>query len=1261
MSMDHRPAVVEAPQLPSDRVRPAIASQRIETVGLRIEARVLEGLRELSDRHQTALEIVLLSAFQVLLARLSGQLDITVGWAVSEHAYRGSFSNPLLVRMSFAEDPSFADVVRRVRETVRGACAHQDIPLDEVDPQQECDFSSRSPSQMLFAFQTLAEHVSNLAERGNGVRLAARSDLSLHLVQQSADLEGSFEYAMDLFERETIERWSGHFQTLLQEIVAHSHSRTSELNLLSPPERHQIIDDWNATAQDYVRDRCLHEVLTQQAARTPHAVAVVDDTGQLTYAELESRSNQLAHYLRAKGVGPEVVVGICVERSLAMVIGVLGILKAGGAYLPLDPEYPAERLSYMQSDARATLILTTRNTPGHLRLCAPSICLDAEEQALIADAPQLPPQTNVCTQNLAYVMYTSGSTGRPKAVMVQHGGLVNLARAQAHAFYVHADSRVLQFASLCFDASISEIAMALHAGACLYVMPAGLSRAELDRYLIDRRISVATLPPSALALLKKNRYPDLATLVMAGEACPAELAQRWMGTGRVINAYGPTEGTVCATCTELRPGERMTIGRPIPNTYIYVLDERLEPVPVGVVGELYLGGAGLARGYLGRARLTAERFVADPFHTGTRLYRTGDRARYLAGGLIEFLGRRDNQVKLRGYRVELGEIEAALLSQPGVQQAIVLAREDEPGDIRLVSYVVADTSALRGMSPTQHALRKDFVDQWEKLYDDTYAYHGVVQPPSFVGWNSSYDGGPIAEVQMREWLENTVDRIIQLSPRSVLEVGCGTGLLVEKIAPVSERYLGTDVSKSTLQQIEAWLRQESGYDHVTLSHGSADRLQELVCPQTFDTIILNSVVQYFPDLQYLEGVLRTCIALMPSEGGHIFIGDVRHLGLLEAFHTSVELFKAPASMRVSQLRARIRRALEQEKELVIAPEFFESLLHRLDAVQSVDVQLKRGRSDNELTRYRYDVVLHIGPYATRASLQTLPWEGIDRLADLATRLRNTTVGCRLAGIDNVRVSRDFSAMQLIRGSEPDVTVAQLREQLAGTEKQGVDPELFWELGAASGYRTQVSSERGNAARMLVEWLPASPTLGALIPEAQHNPTTGEQRHSNDPLMTTLQQQLIPRLREHLKRTLPEYMVPSTFVLIDELPLTANGKVDRSRVQREQLAEISQFKFNSRPRLGQPYLAPRSDTERALASIWENLLGLDRVGVMDDFLELGGNSLLAVKLVARVRERFDIEARIADIFAAPTIGEFAGIVDQHVVLEFDIEGARRSGS
>ncbi|HEX6292478.1 MAG TPA: amino acid adenylation domain-containing protein [Herpetosiphonaceae bacterium] len=702
-------------ELPTDRPRPPVKTSHGAIYAWSLPQPLTAALLALSQREGTTLFQTLLAAFQVLLARYSGQDDIVVGSPIHGRSRPeledliGFFVNTLALRTRLADNPSFRTLIGRVREMTLQAFLNQDLPFERLVEalQPERDLRYTPLFQVVFALQNApipAIEVPGLTISPVAVASqTARFDLALTLAETEQGMSGRFEYNTDLFHAATIEALARHFHTLLAGIVADPDRRIADLPLLTEAERERLLVEWNATQTPSRPDQSIMALFEAQAARTPDAVALISGTERVTYAELNRRANRLAHYLRAQGIGPERRVGVCLDRSPELIVAILAILKAGGAYLPLDPAYPAARLAFMIEDAQVALLLTRRAsvTAAWSALPDPPPVVDLEVVGpAIAQASNANPGGLLSLDQLAYVIYTSGSTGVPKGVLVSHRGLNNLAAAQIAAFGLRPDSRVLQFASPSFDAAVSEIVTTLLAGAALYLAADLLPGSDLLRLLRDESITTVTLPPSLLAALPDATLPKLETIVAAGESCPAEVVRRWQPGRRFLNAYGPTEYTVCATIGV--PGNEPgipPIGRPIANTRVYLLDRHMQPVPVGVVGELYLGGPGIARGYLDRPDLTAECFVPDPFadQPGGRLYKTGDLARYRPDGQIVFVGRHDEQLKVRGFRVEPGEIEAALRSHPAVREAIVLAGEDTPEQTRLVAYVVPSAAQAGGV------------------------------------------------------------------------------------------------------------------------------------------------------------------------------------------------------------------------------------------------------------------------------------------------------------------------------------------------------------------------------------------------------------------------------------------------------------------------------------------------------------------------------------------------------------------------------------
>jgi amino acid adenylation domain-containing protein len=715
-------------ELPTDRPRPPVQSFNGNTISTTFAPELALAVHQLSREEGCTPFMTLLATFQTLLARYSRQDDICVGTPVANRnrlateGLIGFFVNTLVLRTDLSGNPTFLELLARVRETALGAFAHQDLPfetiVEAVQPQR--DLSHTPLFQVMFVLQNETRQdisVPDLqispieADSGN-----AKFDLTLIIADSPDSFSVSFEYNTDLFDQSTIERLLRHFNNLLQSIVADPERTLAVLPWLDAQEQQQIFREWNTTTMEFPETLCMHQWFEKIALDQPDAPALIFNAETLTYAELNRRANQLAQFLKKRGVQAESLVGICLERSLEMVVSILGTLKAGGAFIPLDPAYPAERLEYMLQDSRARVLLTQQALADRFRdYDARVIAVDTTGTEIAAESDEnlnLP----LTPTNLAYVIYTSGSTGKPKGTMLQHRGWCNLGRVQQHAFGVGPGSRILQFSSLSFDASVWEMVMALLSGSalCLTSREMLTTGQGLQEVFLKNRITTVTLPPSVLAVVPEIDFPDLKTIITAGEACTTDLVARWNQGRQFFNAYGPTESTVCASMFRVPENysKNPPIGKPIGNFKLYVLDENLQPLPVGVPGELLIGGISLARGYLNRPELTAEKFVPDPFSPdpGARMYRSGDLARFLPDGNLEFLGRIDHQVKVRGFRIELGEIEAVLGEHPQILDVKVIVREDIAGDKRIVAYLVPEASTGFSVSGLRSFLREKLPD-----------------------------------------------------------------------------------------------------------------------------------------------------------------------------------------------------------------------------------------------------------------------------------------------------------------------------------------------------------------------------------------------------------------------------------------------------------------------------------------------------------------------------------------------------------------------
>ena len=715
--------------LPTDRARLAGQTFRTKTHTFVLPLPLSESLRALSRAEDVTLFMTLLAAFQLLLHRYTAQDDFIIG----TNRIAGEFLNTLLLRTDTNGDPTFRELLHRSREVVLGACAHALLPYEQLLEELQLGQASNRNSLLvpvMFGMkegQMAAERVEDFTsgDQHNGT---ANIDLALLMEDAVDGVRGSFQYNAYLFEDATIARMAGHLGMLLSGIVANPDLHISMLPLLTEEERHQLLIEWNDTGTDYPNDCCLHQLFEANEKKRPNAVALMFKKEQVTYAELNRRANQLAQHLQSLGVSPEVRVGICVERSVEMVVAILGTLKAGGAYVPLDPTYPRERLAFMLEDAKVSVLLTQQRLlaglPEHRATVA---CLDTGWEVIFRESGDSA-KGEVTAENLAYVIYTSGSTGRPKGITLRHSGVVNNLVDLNRSFEIGSEDRILAISSPSFDMCVYEVLGTLAAGATIVMPDASVAKdpRHWAKLIIEHRVTVWNSAPQLLEMLvscaedrPELRPRFLRVAILGGDWVPVTLPARLKALAenvKVIVLGGATEASIHSIVYPVGKADpswrNIPYGRPMANQHAHILDPYLQPVPVGVPGELHLGGVGLARGYFDRPDLTAEKFIPNLFkhQPGDRLYKTGDLARYMPDGNIELIGRIDHQVKIRGHRIELGEIVAALKQHPAIQQAVVVAREDKPGNKRLVAYVVSDPSTKPTQTELRNVLKKQLPD-----------------------------------------------------------------------------------------------------------------------------------------------------------------------------------------------------------------------------------------------------------------------------------------------------------------------------------------------------------------------------------------------------------------------------------------------------------------------------------------------------------------------------------------------------------------------
>ena len=1283
--------------LPTDYARPAVQQFRGGSIRFGLAREIRDRLHRIGRTHDATLYMTLLSGFAVLLYRYSRQDDIVIGSPIANRqraeleGLLGFFVNTLALRIRLAGQPSFVELLERVRQVSLAAYSHQDLPfeklVDELQPERDL---SRSPLfQVMFALQNMPLGVSDVAglhlspiEIG---RSTALFDLVLDFWDMEDGLHGVLEYNCDLIEPSTAERFARHLQILLQAFATDPQAGIDSVPLMDADETQRLLSFGNGPAVEYPVKQSFAQAFEKQVKKGPRRLATVSDDDRLSYADLNEQANRVAHLLIELGVAPNIPVGVMIPRGRDYLAAILGIVKAGGAFLPLDTAYPAERLRYMIEDSACAVLFTTSacmarviedNPPPDLRDVilvaargAPRVAEPENfrvhlETAFERQPSHNPPVANRSSDTL-YIIYTSGSTGLPKGTLVRHDGALNHIFAEFARLEFHAETAFLQSAPASSDISVWQcLAPLLVGGRVVFAdFETMCSPPALFELVRNQKVTLIELVPAVLEELlsyaadlaeSERALPSLEWAMVTGESVSVSLVNRWFRTWPripLVNAYGPTEAAddVCQHVMRAPLSEAQStvpIGSPLDNLSVLVLDRAMQLAPIGVPGEICIGGIGVGAGYWRQPERTAGAFIDNPYAGetfGQILYRTGDLGRWRSDGTLEYLGRFDDQVKLRGFRIELAEIESALAQHPAVRQTVVVARADDRGEKVLSAYILPQLSGETSnwIAP----LEEEQIALWTGLHDDSYGTAAQGDPTfNCIGWDSNYTGRPLPEVDMREYVATAVARILSLRPQRLLEIGCGTGLLAFHLIAKCESYVGIDSSAAAITQLQQLQRSESwgaalpGLGRALFARCRADCIGELACGP-FDVAILPSVIQYFPTLDYLERVVRQIAAIL-SPGGSIFIGDVRNLELLEAFHASVQLFKSSVDLPVRELRRRIERSVVQEQELCVHPAWFRTLPGRIPGVASVDIEPKLGRCLNEMTRFRYDVVIRLGQkFASDGECGSVNGDSFDwgKLTATIREGRRSRVAIR--NVPNVRVTEALRLVRSLARIDGNHTVDHLRTCLIPPIQEGIDPQDVWEFAAEHDYLAQIClAGQGEPGSLDVVLAPEESADGEeicvrpSIPlETERTPLTSEL--SNHPLLEKVAREWVPQFRSFLKARVPSHMVPSNFVVLERLPLGPAGKIDRHRLPPPRSERAS----------GDGGAELESPQERALASIWSAVLGVDSVGRRDNFFDLGGHSLKATQVVSRIQKELGITISLREVFNSPTIAEFAPLL------------------
>jgi amino acid adenylation domain-containing protein len=1209
-----------------------------------IPLNLISRIKKFAHEHHVQMFDVFFATYGLLLKSHTAQESILIAWPdpgrEATNKEIGYFGQPLPIKFTALSGKSFLDVIRELHETFHAALKHRATPFSEIVSEVAKVRNSRMPLfQTMFDLQPAIPPIEQANLRISPTWWDSKIteyEWSLFLFEDTQGaISGQIEYHSQLYDDDMMRQVATRYLLTLEAIVNEPHSPA--YTPLTPQDR-ETLHRFGHGIELSMPNECSHEWFERQVRMSPEAIAIEFKGEKKTYRELNETANKMARYLKNKGVKSGTIVGLFLERSILTIEALISIWKAGGAFLPLDPAYPAERLEFMLKDSEASHILTQPDLVNRLK--TPDDCMILYSNDLMIDA-QAEDGENlllpVSQDQVNYLIYTSGSTGVPKGIAMVHRCLVNIIAWQLHTSPMRQEMRTLQFASLNFDIAFQEMFTTWCAGGTLILLDESTRRdstALLD-YLIAQRINRLFLPFVALQQLalsaqgKSTLDLSLREVLTAGEqlrSTPAlrDLFDRLPGC-TLQNQYGPSEAHVITSLTLPAKASEWpalpAVGLPLSNTEIILVDSQMNRVPPGAPGEVLTGGVGLAKGYLNRPEQTAISFIDNPFSTlaGDRLYKTGDLGRFLPNGTLEFLRRVDHQVKVRGFRIDLGEIEAKLSQHSLVRETIVVVR-GEAASAQLVAYAVPYEKAERNTS-----LEFSQVNDWQTLWESTYK-NSQDSEFNLAGWNSSYTGQAIPDQEMQDWCDQTVTRILALKPDRVLEIGCGAGLLLSRIAPHCSFYAASDFSSAIIDKLQERVRLNDELSHKVELHQSEALDTSMWQASSFDTVIINSVVQLFPSADYAKQVIDNALRML-KPGGKVFVGDVQNYELLEAYHSSVQMHRLSDETFSSVLKA-WGKALANEDQLMIAPDFFKKIKNHSPQITRVELNLKQGHYLNELSKFRYDVVLHTDQtYSTNSQeiVTILPFDGqlsIEQISEALNNHAGRTVAIK--NIPNVRVQSDIFGLSCLKNESMRQMLS--REAFAQYKTIGIDPQACWDIAKKLGVYCHVtwSDDPG----CFDAWWSLD---GHFCPESS---ALNKPQHliANDPLRETRCRKMIDVLMTHLKTGLPEYMVPSHLIILDALPVKTNGKVDFNALPPPDSTQSHHWK------------KPETETEIKLARLWEETLGISEAGIDDDFFSMGGHSLLAVQLIYRIRQHFLVEIALVQLFEARTIQHLANCVD-----------------
>ncbi|KAF4449387.1 Enniatin synthase [Fusarium austroafricanum] len=1282
-------------KIPTDYPRPDLLSGEAGVVPVTIDGELYQKLRDFCNKHNSTSFSVLLAAFRAAHYRLTGVDDAVIGTPIANRNrwelenMIGFFVNTQCMRIAVDDDDTFESLVKQVRSTTTAAFEHEDVPFERVVSalQPGSRDLSRTPlAQIMFALHSQKGigrfELQGIESEPLPSKAYTRFDIEFHLLQEAGCLKGSCNFATDLFKPETVQNVVSVFFQILRHGLDQPHTSISVLPLTDGVEELRSMGLLKIKQEvEYPRDSSVVDVWRAQADKCPDSLAVVDSSQRLTYAELDRQSDLLADWLRRRNMAPETLVGVLAPRSCETVVAFLGILKANLAYLPLDVRSPTARMRDILSAVSGHTILLLGSDVTDPEFDLPDLEVVPFTKTLEecvtngVDGHSQTDSLSPSATSLAYVLFTSGSTGKPKGVMIEHRVILRLVKSDIIPNFP-SSARMAHMFNVAFDGATYEIwNMLLNGGTivCIDYMTS-LDGKALSAVFAQEQVNVAIMAPALLKMYlsdAREAIKNLDVVIAAGDRFDGQDAADALelARGQCLNAYGPTENGVFSTLHNVAANEYfhngVPLGRPINNSGAFVMDPNQQLVGVGVMGELVVTGDGLARGY-NDPKLDVNRFIHITIDGETvRAYRTGDRVRARIGdGIIEFFGRMDTQFKIRGNRIEAGEVEAAILSHQSVHDAAVVLREDEGQQPEMIGYVVADEDHSVEQEETGNQV-EGWQDHFETgMYSDiSTAVDQSAIGNDFKGWTSMYDGKEIDKGEMQEWLDDTIHTLHDGQvPSHVLEIGTGSGMILLNLNAALQSYVGLEPSKSATDFVNKAIESIPAYAQKAKVHvGTATDVNKLgdIRP---DLVVFNSVVQYFPTPEYLAEVVDTLVRI-PSVR-HIFLGDIRSYAINRHFLAARALHTLGKNATKHNVRQKIAELEEREEEFLVEPAFFTTLQDRLpELIKHVEIIPKNMKATNELSAYRYAAVIHLHGDSGESTQPVYSIEK-DQWIDFESSLIN-----RNALLDHLRLSKDATTVA-ISNIPYDKTALERRivESLDDEAQSNLDgaawisairsevdnsssvsvPELF-QLAKETGFRLEVSAARQwsqagalDAVFHRYTSVEAASSSRTFIRFPNDNQLRSSSTLANRPLQRLQRRRAALQVRERLQSLVPSYMIPSSIVVLDKMPLNANGKVDRKELARR-------ARILPKAQAAAPVPAfPISDIEIILCEEATEVFGM-KVEIGDHFFKLGGHSLLATKLISRIDNRLKVRVTVKDVFDHPVFADLAAVIRQGLAL------------